>query len=190
VPLNSRAKGKRGEGEVAKILEGWWQSLEAAARFKSTPASGGWAQPDTRGPFRVAGDLATTAELWPFCAEVKYRQNWTFGRFSMGKPSPVWGWWRQCVRQAREQRAEPMLWLRRNRQPWLVLLSDTYARPILGLELDLAWPGGLSNPAIDFAEVLPCGILGRKLITMDPRLFALPGRARGGSGRRRKTAGG
>lgn len=49
-------------------------------------------------------------------------------RVRAGKSSPVWSWWRQAQRQAAEQKdgAEPMLWMRHRREPWLVLVRAAW----------------------------------------------------------------
>lgn len=120
--MNGRAKGCRGEREVAKLIAEWWGSVEPGGEFVRTPSSGGWATPQLRGAFRAAGDLMTTAATWPFTVEVKYRENWKDGTLLAGMKSPVWGWWAQAVKAAEEEGRQPMLWLRRSREPWRVML--------------------------------------------------------------------
>jgi hypothetical protein len=121
--LNGRAKGKVGEREVAKLHEAWWGTHEAGAQFKSTPQSGGFSTPEVRAHFKMAGDLMTTAKLFPFVVEVKRREGWDLRNVYALKPSPVWAWWRQALAAARVQGGVPILWIRKNRSSeWLVLV--------------------------------------------------------------------
>lgn len=122
--LNSRGKGKRGEREVSTLIAAWWSPVEPEAKFASTPGSGGWGNAKLRGDFKVSSDLTTTAKRFPFTVEVKREQNWSEAELNKGKRSPVWGWWRQCIGASREERRVPMLWFRKNRRPWFVLLPD------------------------------------------------------------------
>lgn len=126
--FGSRGKGKNGEREVAKLLTAWWRQLEPTCIFHSTPQSGGWSSKDVRAEFKTSGDLVTTAKSFPFTIEVKRREQWVEHNLFLGKPSPVWGWWRQALGQAAEQGAGavPMLWLRHNREPWLVLVPEAW----------------------------------------------------------------
>lgn len=118
----SRQKGNAAEREICRLLEAWWQQVEPGCRFVRTPLSGGWGGPDIRAGFNASGDLMTTAERFPWCCEVKRREAWTFERLIDGKPSPVWGWWRQAQKAALEVRKEPALFFRRNRGEWLLIL--------------------------------------------------------------------
>jgi hypothetical protein len=121
VTVNSRAKGKRGERELARLLEAWWGKLEPGCEFRSTPSSGGWATPELRGHFLVAGDLVTTATRFPLTVECKLRESWSWAPLLAGRRSPVWGWWRQCERAALEEGRHPALFFRRSREPWHVI---------------------------------------------------------------------
>jgi len=121
--FNSRAKGRRAEREVGKLLQQWWQQVEPGCQFCSTPSSGGWATPELRGHFKVSGDLTTTAQRFPWTVEVKFREGWSLENLERAKPSPVWGWWEQALEQAHEQRAWPMLWLRHSREPWRIMVA-------------------------------------------------------------------
>lgn len=123
-----RPKGCKAEIEVAKIVEPWWSDFEPLApdghpiRFVRTPLSGGWGGKDTRSGFRASGDLMTTAAKFPFTVEVKRREGWSWKTLAEGARSPVWGWWKQAIEQAREMNAVPMLWFRKNREPWHVMI--------------------------------------------------------------------
>jgi hypothetical protein len=123
---NGRSKGKRGENQVAKLLEPWWGQFEPGVKFKSTPQSGGWASPEVRAHFKTAGDLVTTGEAFPFTVEVKYREAYSEKTYEAGKACPVWGWWQQAIDQAREENGVPMLWFRKNHKPWTVLVPEEF----------------------------------------------------------------
>src|SRR5574338_250219 len=121
--------GANGEREVARLFETWWSSLEPDAKFKKTPASGGWSSPDVRGAFDVAGDLVTTAKQFPYCVEVKRRERWSLANFLRGGKSPVWGWWAQAKRQALEVNKIPLLVFRQNHDEWRFLMPDHAVHP-------------------------------------------------------------
>jgi hypothetical protein len=70
----------------------------------------------------------TTAKRFPFAVEIKFRENWDLNNILLGKASPVWKWWWQCQDAATEMGKEPLLWLRRSREPWYVMLGDGFAR--------------------------------------------------------------
>jgi hypothetical protein len=129
VKINSRAKGKTGEREVAGIFMVWWAPVEPGCRFVSTPLSGGFSTPAMRGDMKVAGDLCTNAKKWPFTVEVKRREGWNLKRLFAGKPSPVWAWWRQCVRAAREEGRVPLLMFRKNGDTEWMLMVPRAAFP-------------------------------------------------------------
>lgn len=121
--INGRAKGKTGEREVAAFFAAWWGEHEPGCRFVSTPLSGGFSTPAVRGDMKVAGDLCTNAKQWPFTVEVKRREAFVLTRVFAGKPSPVWKWWRQAVRAAREEKRVPFLLFRKNRESeWMVMV--------------------------------------------------------------------
>lgn len=127
---SQRAKGAGAELEVAALLQEWWRQLEPEAIFKRCPASGGWASPEARAGFRASGDLVTTALRFPFVVEVKRREIGTDKNLAAGFRHPVWGWWVQAQRQAREQGegAVPLLVFRRSREQWRVLVPEDWWR--------------------------------------------------------------
>lgn len=126
MPRMSRTKGANAEREVCALVEAWWSELEPGCVYKRTPSSGGWATPAARAGFKTSGDVVTTARRWPFTVEVKRRENWAWKNVLAGKPSPVWGWWRQALAQGAECGMEPMLWLRRSNEPWSVMVRREY----------------------------------------------------------------
>lgn len=75
-----------------------------------------------RAAFKAAGDLMTTARRWGWACEVKRREGWDWERLKAGRASPVWSWWRQAQAQAEDAGLQPMLWFRKSRQPWRVLV--------------------------------------------------------------------
>ena len=175
--MNGRTKGAVNERAVAKKIEGWWQDLEPGAEFYRTPLSGGWASPTARAGFKTSGDLVTTAKRFPFAVEVKAREGWSYTTFFAGKPCPVWGWWLQAQDQAREQGAEPMLWVRHNREPWVVLVREGYVHGLSGkareqLRLWCKQQGWGQWP--DKRGAAPVAYYAKELLCLSPVHFAMP----------------
>lgn len=184
--MNSRAKGKRGERAVAALLRAWWSQYEPEAQFASTPGSGGWSTAKMREEFRATGDICTTAQRFPFAIEAKFRQGWSLRNFEQGFASPVWGWWAQAVREAKEAKAEPMLWVRKNLEPvrdargrllkqdpqWIVLMRRmamfTWNARRRG-HLNLTVPEYVWDPSPCDPE--PVGYLHRVLLAVPPDVF-------------------
>jgi len=121
---NSRQKGSVAEREVAKLVQEWWSCVEPDCEFTKTPLSGGWSGPRVREAFQAAADLMTTAKQWPWAVEVKRREKWSLENVLTGKRSPVWGWWKQCVDAAALMHKRPMLWFRKSREPWQVMIAE------------------------------------------------------------------
>lgn len=121
-------KGKVAEREVAAMLEAWWSPLEPGCRFIRTPQSGGWHSADVRAEFRACADIMTTAHRFPFAVESKRREGWAEKNLLAGRRSPVWGWWRQTLREAAEAGLEPLLLFRKNRRPWWAMVRHEWAK--------------------------------------------------------------
>lgn len=119
------SKGKVNERVIAKMLEQWWRELEPNASFIRTPQSGGWGTAETREIFRASGDVMTTSKTFPYSVEVKRRERWDETNLLKGRKSPVWDWWHQSCTQAIEMKVEPMMFFRRNRKPWWIMMSQT-----------------------------------------------------------------
>jgi hypothetical protein len=182
--MNVREKGALAEREVAELLRGWWDPLEPGCKFARTPGSGGWSTANNREAFGTAGDLVTTAVLFPFAVEVKRREGWTDGELLAGRRSPVWGWWRQCQKAALEMQKVPMLWFRRSRRPWLVIMPIGFcAAPyeVAGRDptpvVQILAPG-IPTPVHQWAtmKVVPGNLwpalwLARYVLRTDPRVF-------------------
>lgn len=128
------SKGNRGEREVAKLLTEWWLPFESIAsdgkpiEFVKTPKSGGWSHSQS---FSASGDVMTNSHQFPFSIEVKRVEAWNWDWLARGMPSPVWGFWRQCQGDAEKVGKEPMLWFRKNRRPWHVMIRSEYAKRIV-----------------------------------------------------------
>lgn len=137
-------KGNEGELEVVKLLEPWWRKLEPEALFVRTPRSGGWLA--GRDHFDARGDLMVQhAPRFPWLVEVKRREAWALENFEQGKPTAVWAWWNHACEDARHAGRKPMLWFRRNKLPWIVLVPACQMNPSCKLP-DFEWPGDLPGP--------------------------------------------
>jgi hypothetical protein len=171
---NGRQKGAVAEREVAEILRQWWSKLEPGCRFLRTPGSGGWATPEVRGHFKTAGDLLTTATRFPFAVEVKRREKeWSMPCLFDGMPTGAWKWWRQACAAALEQKGVPMLWLRKSREGWFVMVPASFGPS--GRRPDVWWPEELlRRNRADFGDVLPVLYLADNLLAHHPRQLALP----------------
>lgn len=172
MPFGSRPKGCRAEREVAAIIQGWWRRLEAEAIFVRTPSSGGWATPAARAGFKASGDLMTTAARWPFCVEVKRREEWTWKNVHAGKPSPVWAWWIQSQVAAAETGQAAMLWLRKSREPWRVMVPVAFTQGRAWSErlpVEAAWS---ALPRVQHGALVPIVMLADTLLQLDPAHLA------------------
>lgn len=185
MPVNGRRKGNAAELEVASLNQFWWRRLALSeqatpdgeqAEFIRTPQSGGWSTRRVRGNYRVAGDISSTSNSWPFTVEVKRREKWTMTNLVAGRASPVWEWWEQCVKAANEELGIPMLWLRRNKMPWMVLLPEDIAAPIMGIgNSDIYWASRPAIARLQSTGIHPIGYLGDKLVKTDPRPWLAAG---------------
>jgi hypothetical protein len=179
--VNGRAKGSRGELMVANIIANWWHRYEPAARFIRTPLSGGWQHGDRKvaAHFKACGDLMSTTTSFPFCVEVKWREQWSINSFLDGKLGSHWEWWRQTVAAAKHQDGVPMMWLRKNRVkgsaastafPWLVVLPLDYVQQKDLSAPDVAWSEHqLLQAMVDYANVLPVAYIFTRFIEMAPQ---------------------
>lgn len=171
--FGSRQKGSVAEREVAELFQAWWRQLEPECRFVRTPLSGGWHGPDVRKGFKASGDLMTTAERFPWTIEVKRREGWSMDRLTSTHKggSKVWGWWLQAQTQGKEQGSEPMLLLRKSREPWRLIVRVAYAREVLPNLMDAyqwgRWPKSRGERAVLFHDA-------SFLFDMKPESFALP----------------
>ena len=180
MPINGRDKGKKAELDICHKVEAWWRQLPIEvqntpdgqpAQFIRTPGSGGWGTAQTRNNYRVAGDVSSTSASWPFTVEAKRREGWSLTVLVKGghRGSPVWAWWQQCCSAAQVEGGVPMLWVRRNRQPWLVLMPEVIAIPRLGIPIaDIYWPDPVLTAKHNRTGVHPVGYLAEKVLASDP----------------------
>lgn len=179
----SRAKGRRAEREVAKLLAKWWGQLEPKCEFKPTPLSGGWGGRDggahVRAHFKASGDLMTTATKFPFTVEVKHREAFSLKNVIAGKPTPVWDWWDQTCRAATEEDGVPMLWFKKNKQPWMIALPPTMfeaGAALCGFEPDIRI--AMTSPASHLIRALgwpvPYFVFADRWLELPPEEFACP----------------
>lgn len=116
--------------------------------------------------FNVAGDLVTNAKHFPFCVEVKRREAWSWREFMAGRRSPVWAWWQQACAAAEATGVEPMLWLRRSQQEWIVGLPLGLILKRLGSEATWFWvPEG---PVANLLDPQPAFVYAPKLLLTLP----------------------
>lgn len=171
----SKSKGNAGEIEVAKLLKPWWSAFEPTApngkptNFVRVPLSGGWVYGES---FAACGDIMTNAAKFPFSVEVKRVEKWSLPVLLDAKPSPVWKFWRQCMKDAAKMEAEPMLWFRKNRMPWFVMLTQRYVNGLNGMtEPDVIFPRNLRRK-VD-CEEQPVMYLGKNFLANPPSIFAV-----------------
>lgn len=178
----SRKKGSVAEREVAALLCPWWAKAEPKdaegkpIQFVRTPLSGGWGGPAVRAGFGAAGDLMTTAVRFPFCVEVKRRENWTLDTLVAGKASPVWGWWAQARRAAAEMGKEPLLIFRHNRRPWRAMISSDFLPRYRLLTMPgtymVEWLGYLPSCALILRDSdRPVMVMLDDLLLLEPKVF-------------------
>ncbi len=179
-PFNSNDKGGKAEREVARIIEPWWQRYESTAEFVKTPRSGGWGKSRGRAVAvgkEACGDICTNSDLFPFCVEVKWRENWSEQNVLDGKPTPPWGWWVQCIEAANEQGGVPLMWMRknhvrgtRNSFPWLVWVPLDYVNETRLSTPDIQWSSAtLEDYGVDYGGVLPVAYVYTRFIEMAAR---------------------
>ena len=115
---NGRAKGARGEREVAGILKTWWGS-----DFARTPSSGGFKTKRFRDDWNAEGDVVTPDTTFPFSVEIKHREGWTLDHVLTSPASPIWDWWNQAISQGGDSKI-PLLIFKRNFMPWMFLCKN------------------------------------------------------------------
>lgn len=129
----SRAKGKRKEREVAHLIQEWWKIGE----FRPAPESGAW---DRGGHFKMKGDIVATDDKFPFCIEIKNREDWKFSVSVSSDRSALHRCWEQTLRESAEAKLEPMLLFTRNYHPLFMAIKSSLAtklKPMFGFALKL-----------------------------------------------------
>ena len=173
--MRSDRKGKSGEREVCKLLMLWWTPHYPGSVFVKTPGSGGWGgasrfHAQVKSDIRASGDVMTTLDAFPFSVEVKREQHWSPDRMLFGRPSPVWTWWIQAQTQACKDYLIPMLWFRRNREPWWVLLPVEYAKRYPLPPPMQSWSRG-TLLGVDHGALVPVLYEATVLMTVNPTIF-------------------
>lgn len=130
---NSRVKGNRAELDVAEMFSRWCGEV-----VRRTPGSGGW----SNAKFGVTADLVCANKAFPYHVEVKHREGWALDDLVTGvrkeHDKSIVQWWKQCVDSCPRIKSRsmgpslsdlafgkvPLLVFRRNRQPWLVMMSE------------------------------------------------------------------
>lgn len=174
--MSSRSKGSAAEREVAKLLQGWWSVVDPQVEFARTPLSGGWQGTNTRGQkmrgeMRMSGDLMTTSTDFPYSVEVKRRESWSMAVLEAGRPSPVWAWWVQAQRAAKEMGLVPMLWIRQSNKPWFVLLPYEYAGHLNIQPPHVVWSRS-KLAGVDYGALPPAMFAATTLLATDPARHA------------------
>lgn len=101
---------------MAKELADWWGDGE----FHRTPASGGlrW-----KSSHRIHGDLACPGSFPWQAPELKHREDWSLDdAFAAKKTAPLHRYWKDAIAAAKRAESEPLLVLRRNRYPVLLVM--------------------------------------------------------------------
>jgi len=168
------SKGSTAELEVRRLLEAWWRQLEPEIEITRTPGSGGWRHAAKWGA--KADLMVREAPRFPFAIEVKRREGWSPRELYAGRPCPVWKWWAKTCQDAATIGPDrvPMLWARRNREPWIVLVPAKWWA-------ELANQDALPIPHVEWEEIhgldpnapFPVGLLGVEILACKPDLFAL-----------------
>lgn len=166
----SNSKGRGGELEVRDLLLAWWQQVEPGVKMVRTPASGGW---HAATEFAASGDLMVNpGSKFPWSVEVKRREGWSPARFVAGFKSPVWGWWLQACRDGARLGKPPMLWVRRSRAEWIVLVPLGQAVQA-GVDPRWVW----LDPVLQryAVPVVPGGMLGPEFLSTHPAVWSCYG---------------
>lgn len=172
-------KGNGGEREVSKLLQDWWQTEFPAVTFARTPQSGGWVKNQTTAGFNLYGDVISTDPNFPFSVEVKRDESWNLAQLQKRCPtSPLWDWWLQCQADAIKSKKLPILFFRKNRQPWYVWIPGILkgaGKPcvmiftneqLCSIAYGRFWPVMLK--AETFLENKPSGYLSETSVLLNP----------------------
>jgi hypothetical protein len=118
----------------------------------------------------------STSKSFPFCVEVKWRENWSVHTFLDGKKNAAWAWWAQACEAAAKQDSIPMMWMRRNRIPytrepfpWIVIIPRETVRSLVLDAPDMNWEIKRMRLAGVEIDVEPAGYDFKRFLAMDPR---------------------
>jgi len=179
--INVRDKGAVAERFIAKKLEEWWNIVEPGCKFMRSPGSGGWSTPTIRSEFKAHGDIITTAHRFPFTIEVKRREQWTLKQVTNPRPSgPVWDWWIQAQKDARNANAIPIMIFRKNNELWRMFCPENifqccasyYAREESVLQHHHFTDFQMAS--IDYGAIRPVMMFFDSLMCVPPSFFASP----------------
>ena len=120
MPVNGRNKGAGFERKIAKDLTEW-----SGKTFERVFRSGGGA---------AKGDIAPAYHSWPFVAELKNRESWNHHELFNNKGN-IWKWWKKVCEEARDADKYPLLIIKKNRHPALVILTRTDCLNLLSWSL-------------------------------------------------------
>lgn len=118
--VNGRNKGAGFERKIAKSLTEW-----SGKTFDRVFRSGGGA---------AKGDIAPAYHSWPFVAELKNRESWGHHELFNNKGT-IWKWWSKVCEEAADAKKYPLLIIKRNRHPALVILSRSDCLSLLAWSL-------------------------------------------------------
>ena len=145
--INSRDKGRRGETQALEQLKDWWGS-----EFARTPSSGGFKTKKFRQDWNAEGDIVTPDQTFPFAVEVKWQEEWTLDQLLTAPKTKVWDWWEQAKRETADDRLT-LLVFKKNRQPWFVMMRETYLNTPYQIDFINASPMRVTDRQGEFAYI-------------------------------------
>ena len=122
---SARRKGHAFERMVAKKLQTWWnQDGKFKFEFKRTPQSGGSSLKQGWG---LAGDIATTAQDWPYHVECKNAPGSFAGlhQFLSAEKFKFWEWLEQCERDRPINKLILIIFNRFDQPTWCASPADS-----------------------------------------------------------------
>lgn len=119
MPINSRAKGQRGERQVIDLLQPIVDRVHAQHSLSPVLL-----QRNTLQAHMGGEDIAN---LHGFSVEVKFCETITLKQ-----------WWEQCLRQAKARQAHPVLFYRKSKQKWAVKTNCFCETPKSGYKVSAA----------------------------------------------------
>lgn len=113
--IDSRAKGAKGENDVAKVLK-----AHTKLDFLRVPLSGAL---DAK--HGLKGDLYLLGGICRYCIEVKfYAEDHISSKILTDKIPKIQTWWEQCEREAKQINKIPLLIFKFNRSKMFVAFED------------------------------------------------------------------
>lgn len=131
----SKMKGSQGEQEVAEILTKFFGHKFERAPFSGAFLGGQNANRDVSDTLIqvLSGDLIPPESLKYLYTEVKRGED---NYININKNKMVWveSWLKQVSDGLKLTGSKPFIWLRRNREPWFIILSKNLFLDIVGTE--------------------------------------------------------